>query len=94
MKRYFSWTTNLILILIAFSLLFYAINYLIFRDWAAEVRLLTMQLAFTPIQVILITLTLNQALVRREKRTRMEKLNMVIGAFFSQRGTTLLNSFS
>ena len=33
-------------------------------------------------------------LSRRERRVRREKLNMVIGAFFSEVGTTLLVSFS
>ena len=93
MKR-FSWRANLILFLVAVSLLFYLINYLIFRDPPFMLRLLTLQLGFVPISVILITLFLNQLLVRREKRSRLEKLNMVIGAFFSEVGTTLLKSFS
>jgi len=57
-------------------------------------RLLTLQLGFVPISVILITLFLNQLFVRRERRTRLEKLNMVIGAFFSEIGTMLLKAFS
>jgi len=93
MKR-FSWRTNLILFLIAASLLFYLINYLIFRDPPFMLRLLTLQLGFVPISVILITLFLNQLLVRREKRSRLEKLNMVIGTFFGEVGTALLKSFS
>jgi len=93
MKR-FSWRTNLIIALIAISLFFYLINYLIFRDPPFMLRLLTLQLGFVPISVILITLFLNQLLVRREKRTRLEKLNMVIGAFFSEAGTALLESFT
>lgn len=90
----FSWRTNLILLLIALSLVFYLINYLIFRDPPFMVRLLTLQLGFVPLSVILITLVLNQWLVRRERRSRLEKLNMVIGAFFSEVGTTLLEVFS
>ena len=93
MKR-FSWRTNLILSLIAASLFFYLINYLLFRDPPFMLRLLTLQLGFVPISVILITLFLNQLLVRRERRNRLEKLNMVIGAFFSEVGTTLLKFFS
>ncbi len=93
MKR-FSWRTNLILFLVAASLLFYLINYLVFRDPPFMLRLLTLQLGFVPISVILITLFLNQSLGRREKHIRLEKLNMVIGAFFSEVGTTLLKSFS
>ena len=92
--RRFTWRTNLILSLIAASLFFYLINYLVFRDPPFMLRLLTLQLGFVPISVILITLFLNQLLVRRERRSRLEKLNMVIGAFFSEVGTTLLKAFS
>jgi len=93
MKR-FSWRTNLILSLIAASIIFYLINYLVFKDPAFMFRLLTLQLGFVPISVILITLFLNGLFVRREKRARLERLNMVIGAFFSEVGTTLMESFS
>ena len=93
MKRS-TWTVSLVLSLLAIALVFYLINYMIFRDVPFMLRLLTLQLGFTPISVILITLVLNQLLVRREKRTRLEKLNMVIGAFFSEVGTILLKSFS
>ena len=93
MKR-FSWRTKLILTLIAVSVFFYLINYLVFKDLSFMFRLLTLQLGFVPISVILITLFLNGLFVRREKRVRFERLNMVIGAFFSEVGTTLLKSFS
>ena len=93
MKRS-TWTIGVVLSLLAIALVFYLINYLIFRDVPFMLRLLTLQLGFTPISVILISLVLNQVLVRREKRTRLEKLNMVIGAFFSEVGTALLKSFS
>jgi len=51
-------------------------------------------IAFVPIEVLLVTLIIHQLLSEREKRTRLEKLNMVIGAFFSSVGTRLLTYFS
>jgi len=90
----FTWRTNLIILLIVISLLFYLVNYLIFRDPTFMLRLITLQLGFVPISVILITLFLNQLLARREKRARLQRLNMVVGAFFSEVGTKLLESFS
>ena len=92
--KLFTWRTYLILSLVAASLVFYLINYLIFRDPPFMLRLLTLQLAFVPISVILITLFLSGLFVRREKRNRLAKMNMVIGAFFSEIGTALLKSFS
>jgi len=50
--------------------------------------------AFVPIEVLLVTLIIHRLLNIREKRARREKLNMVIGAFFSEVGTRLLAYFS
>lgn len=72
------------------SVFFYGLNYLIFKDIPFMFRLLTLQLGFAPISVILITLFLNELLTRREKRQRLGKLNMVIGGFFSEVGRPLL----
>lgn len=49
-----------------------------------------LDLAFIPVQVLLVGLFLNGLLVRREKRAILDKLNMVIGAFFSEAGSELL----
>ena len=43
-----------------------------------------------PIEVLLVTLILHRLLNNMEKRNRLEKLNMVIGAFYVQVGTNLL----
>jgi hypothetical protein len=50
-------------------------------------------IAFLPMQVLLVTLVINELLRRREKRAILNKMNMVIGAFFSEVGTNLLSSF-
>jgi hypothetical protein len=50
-------------------------------------------LAFVPIQVLLVTLVLNELLRGRDKRAMMNKMNMVIGVFFSEVGDALLRSF-
>ncbi len=50
--------------------------------------------AFIPISVLFVTLIINRLLIIMEKRAILEKLNMIIGAFFSEVGTRLLKSFS
>jgi hypothetical protein len=47
-----------------------------------------------PIEVIFVTLVLDQLIEMREVGERMEKLNMVIGVFFSEEGTRLLKVFA
>lgn len=49
-----------------------------------------LDLAFIPINVLIVSLVLNRVLVVREKAVLLNKLNMVIGAFFSEVGTDLL----
>jgi hypothetical protein len=50
-------------------------------------------LAFVPINVLLVTLIVDRVLRMRERAALMKKLNMVIGAFFSEAGTRLLRYF-
>lgn len=88
-----SWRTKLILFLTLLSACFYGINYLVFRDPPFMLRLVTLQLGFVPISVLLITLFLNRLIANREKRVMMERLNVIIGSFFSEVGTPLLKLF-
>jgi len=47
-----------------------------------------------PLEVLLVALILHRLLEWREKRSMLGKLNMVIGAFFSEVGTELLGRLS
>jgi hypothetical protein len=47
-------------------------------------------LAMMPIEILIVTLILSQVLERRERQEMLHKLNMVIGAFFSEAGSELL----
>jgi hypothetical protein len=51
-------------------------------------------LAFLPLQVLLVTLVLEQVMAARERAERLDKLNVVIGAFYSELGRELLTDFS
>lgn len=83
------------LLLLGAALLFlsaalYLVHYLIFRDPHHIYIYLLGDLAFMPIEVLLVTLIVDRLLGAREKRITMEKMNMVIGAFFSEMGLELL----
>ena len=94
MKRFFNWQIMFGLVLISLSATVYYIHYLIFRDVHHIILYLIGDLAFVFIQVLLVTLVLEQFLQYREKKAMLHKLNMVIGAFFSEVGTELLKRFS
>jgi plasmid maintenance system killer protein len=80
--------------LIVLSAIFYVIHYAIFRDVHHIFLYMIGDIAFVFIEVLLVTLIIHRLLTEREKRARLEKLNMVIGVFFSEVGTRLLAYFS
>jgi len=81
------------LLLILLSIFFYVIHYLLFKDAHHIFIYLVGDIAFVFIEVLLVTLIIHQILSEREKRAIFKKLNMVIGAFFSEAGTPLLKYF-
>jgi hypothetical protein len=89
-----NWQVALGVSLIALSAVVYVIHYVIFRDVHHIFIYLIGDIAFVFIEVLMVTLIIHQVLTLREKRSIMEKLNMVVGAFFSEIGTTLLKIFS
>ena len=93
MKR-FRWPILLGSSLIVLSIVLYLTHYAIFRDIHHIFIYMLGDIAFLPIEVLLVVLIIHQLLSRREKRARLEKLNMVIGAFFTEAGTRLLTYFS
>jgi hypothetical protein len=80
--------------LVVLSAVFYVLHYLIFRDSHHIFIYLIGDVAFVFIEVLLVTLIIHELLNQREKRARFEKLNMVIGIFFSEVGTKLVNFLS
>jgi hypothetical protein len=81
-------------LLILLSVFFYLVHYAVFRDVRHIFIYLIGDIAFVFVQVLLVTLIIEQLLAEREKRTLMKKLNMVIGVFFSEAGTPLLKCFN
>ncbi|HBP64399.1 MAG TPA: hypothetical protein DD730_09015 [Desulfosporosinus sp.] len=88
------WEINLVLGLSLVSFIVYLIKDLIFHDLRAILSDLLSQIAFLPIYILLSTLVIDSLLSRREKGQRVKKLNMVIGAFFSESGVELLQSLT
>jgi hypothetical protein len=93
MKRV-NWLLLLALSLIALSASIYLLHFAIFRDAHHIFLYLIGDIAFLPVQVLLVTLIIEKLLNEREKRQMLKKLNMVIGVFFSEVGTGLLKSFT
>jgi hypothetical protein len=92
-KSYLTQRILLGVLLVLLSIFFYTAHYLIFRDKHHIFIYLLGDVAFVFIEVLLVTLIIHHILTEREKRAMLQKLNMVIGAFFSEAGTPLLKYF-
>lgn len=93
MKR-FNWQIWLGIILVLLSIGFYLLHYAFFHDHHHILIFLVGDIAFVPIEVLLVTLIIHRMLGAREKRALLKKLNMVIGAFYSEVGRKLLTIIS
>jgi hypothetical protein len=92
--KHFKWQIILGVSLITLSAIVYFIHYLIFRDAHHIFSLFLSDIAFVFIEVLLVTMIIHEVLAVREKRILLEKLNIVIGSFFSEVGKDLLKVFS
>ena len=77
-------------VLLALTGALYLIHYAIFRDAHHIFIYLVGDLAFLPLEVLLVALIVDRVLDWREKRSMLSKMNMVVGVFFSEMGTRLL----
>ncbi len=85
-----NWRIYLTAALVVLSTLVYVLHFAIFRDVHHIFIYLVGDVAFVPIEVLLVTVIIHRLLRHREKRALLNKLNMVIGAFFNEVGTDLL----
>ena len=88
------WELRVVAILVAVSLLLYFVHFAWFRDLQHIWLWSFTSLAFLPISALVVTLLINRVLSARDKALRLDKMNMLIGVFFSNVGNELLLRFS
>jgi hypothetical protein len=89
MRRYLELVLIAVL-LVAASVVIYVIQWEIFHDTRDALFYLLQDLAFLPVQILLVAVIVERILARREKNRLLHKMNMVIGTFFSELGIKLL----
>jgi hypothetical protein len=94
MEMKLSWEARLGIFLILLSFIIYGIKYLIIGDAENIFNYLFNSLGYLPLNVLLVTLILNRLLANRSKQNKLEKMNIVVGVFFSEIGTWLLTYLS
>jgi hypothetical protein len=88
------WFVTLAVLLTGASALFYYGHFLIFHDPHHIFIYMVGDIAFVPLEVLLVTIIIHRLLDRKEKVVRLEKINMVIGVFFTELGSDLLESLT
>ena len=73
------------------SVLLYLLHFVIFQDAHHIFIYMLGDFAFIPLEVFLVVIVLERILAYREKQALLDKMNMVIGAFYSEVGNRLLS---
>jgi len=81
---------RLVFLLLMTSLALYGIDYFFFGGGEVIAAGFLGNLAFLPVYVLFVTLVIEKVLKERERHAIRQKLNMVIGVFFSEVGTAML----
>jgi hypothetical protein len=81
--------------LVAAAVLVYAVDFAAYPGLRGTMGFYTLlDIAFIPLNVLIVGLFINRLLAQRERAELLHKMNMVIGAFFSQVGGDLIAGLS
>lgn len=90
----FRWHIAVGLLLLVASAALYAFQIYSFHKPEDTFFYILQDFAFLPITILLVTVVVSEMLGRRERAILQKKMNMVIGAFFSEVGGRLLQRIS
>ena len=94
MMKVADWEIKLGVILICITLTVYSLKFIILQNPGDTVNYIFNSLGFLPMNVLLVTVVLNKLLSVRSRKDKLDKLNMVIGTFFSEVGSGLMSKLS
>lgn len=84
----------MIVLLTILSAAIYYVQYLIFHQTENTIFYLLQDLAFVPIQVVMVTLIINRFLNVMETRKKIKKINVIISTFFVEAGISVISTIS
>jgi hypothetical protein len=89
-----SWKIKIALILSGLTVVLTLLHIALFNDPRTLFFYLALDIVFVPVQVLLVSIVIEQLLSERETQNKRRKLNMVIGAFMGELGTRLLGDIN
>lgn len=84
----------IIIFLTFLSAITYLVQYLLFHQKENTIFYLLQDLAFVPIQVVMVTLIINRFLNEMENRKKIKKINVIISTFFVEFGIPIILTIS
>ncbi len=91
--KYTKWMILLGVSLAILSAVLYCLQIAVFNDPRSTMFYLMQDIAFIPLQILVVTIIIDQLLRNRQQQILLKKMNMVIGAFFSECGSELIRSY-
>ena len=76
--------------MVVLAAVIYAFNFAVFRDGRNLLFYLLIDLAFLPVEVLIVGVIVERVISRRQRQSLEHKMNMVIGTFYGEMGTELL----
>lgn len=94
MEFNFTWKVKLGLLLLVSSALIYLFAFFYFHNINILIFYIVIDLAFVPLDILIVVLVVESVINKKEKEAIFEKLDMLMSVFFSEIGTELLHNFS
>ena len=89
-----NWKLKLAIGLTIASAILYTIAYFGFHEPDKVIFYIVIDLAFIPLDILIVALVIESLIEKKERETVLEKLDMILGVFFSEIGDELLETFT
>lgn len=89
-----NWKVKFAIILIIAAIVMYTFAYLFLNEPDKILFHIVIDCAFIPIDVLIVVLVIESVIEKKEKETVLDKLDMILGVFFSEIGNSLLEIIS
>ncbi|MCF0226046.1 MAG: hypothetical protein HUK28_01750 [Methanobrevibacter sp.] len=89
-----NWKVKMGIVLLLVSFLIYAFAFFFLNEPDKVIFYIVIDCAFIPIDVLIVVLVLESIIEKKKKETVLEKLDMILGVFFSEMGNDLLEIIS
>ncbi|WP_297981548.1 hypothetical protein [uncultured Methanobrevibacter sp.] len=88
------WKIKFAILMFILAVVIFLARFLIFGDGEEIIAYLWKHIGFIPIDILIVALVLEEIMGRKEHEAILEKIDMLMGTFFSEIGNDLINEFS